>query len=106
MLAETALEQHQFEAVARGMALRDGVPAAMFDRDARFVADRLEAHLDLGRLILGEARQAPAEGEAFAGAPVRYPADLPLLAIVEARDEAPVRPRGIDRKSTRLNSSH
>ena len=41
------LERLQRETVARHMLLRDRIPAAMLDRHARFVADRLEAHLDV-----------------------------------------------------------
>ena len=55
-LAQPPLEQRQFEPVPRNMFLRDAVPAAMLDRDARRVAYRLEPDVDLGRLIVGLRR--------------------------------------------------
>ena len=74
------------------MALRDGVPAAMLDGHPRFTAHRLEPDIDLGRLILAEARQAPGERQPFARQPVADRADLPFRAIVEAhRGTTPVR---------------
>src|SRR6516225_2979670 len=64
-----ALEQHQLKAVTRDMILRDLVPAAMRDRHARLLADRLETHIKLGRLPAGECRLTPGEREPFAGLP-------------------------------------
>src|SRR3546814_13873942 len=72
------------------MFLRNRFPAAMLDGHARFAADRLEAYIDLGRLILPKTRQAPGERQPLARQPVAHRADLPLR----------------DRTSTRLNSSH
>src|SRR3546814_3545750 len=108
------------------MFLRNRLPAAMLDRHARFAAHRLEPHIDLGRLIVAETRQAPGERQPLARQPMAHRTDLPFLAIVEACDEPPARPGGIeaqravaptrkleqrmapppDRKSTRLHSSH
>ena len=73
-----------FEAVARDMLLRDAVPAAMFDRHARFGADRFEAHLDLGRraasllghhLPVGPAPARDAQAHDFHAETVRNGAD-------------------------------
>src|SRR3546814_19091208 len=68
----------------------------MLDRHARFAAHRLEPHIDLGRLIVAETRQAPGERQPLARQPMAHRTDLPFLAIVEACDETPARPGGIE----------
>src|SRR5690606_41786757 len=95
-LPQPPLEQHQLESMPRDMSLRDRIPAAMLDGHARFVAERLETHIDFGRLIVPETRQAPSERQPLPRQPVSHRADLPLGAIIEARDEPPARPRGIE----------
>ena len=66
MFGLSALEQHQLEAVACDMILRDLVPAAMLDRHARLIAHRFEADVELCRLAGGECRLTPCECEPFA----------------------------------------
>src|SRR3546814_257155 len=59
-------------------------------------SDLLEPHIDLGRLIVAETRQAPGERQPLARQPMAHRTDLPFLAIVEACDEPPARPGGIE----------
>ena len=74
---EAELERRQREAVAGGVLTWDAVPADVLDRDAGLhgrarrvggtggiVVDLVEPHVQLGLLIGGEARLAPAEHEA------------------------------------------
>ena len=53
-LGEPELESPEREAVARGVARGDRVPAEVFDRDASLLADFLEADVQLGALVGGK----------------------------------------------------
>jgi hypothetical protein len=57
------------ESVTCDVFLRYRFPTAMFDGNAGFVADRLEPHLDFGRLTRREACLSPCETEAETGFP-------------------------------------
>src|SRR3989344_1392138 len=106
MLAEPPLEQHQVDPVARYMFLRDRIPAAMLDRHPRLGSDRLEAHLDLGRLIGAKTWQAPAERQSLSGQPATDAPDLPLGAVGEARDQPPLGTRGVESQRAVALSRH
>src|SRR5271163_4547899 len=76
------------KSVTCDVLLRDRVPGAVFDSDARLLADRFEPHFDFGRLFRPECRLPPLERKTFAGLPDRNTADLKLLAIRPRRVEA------------------
>jgi hypothetical protein len=58
-LGEPKLEGAQRETVTRGMALRNRVPTEVLDGDPRLFAGLLEADVQLGALIGGEALLTP-----------------------------------------------
>ena len=69
------------ESVTRHVLLRYGLPTAMFDGNAGFVPDRLEPHLDFGRLTRRETCLSPCEGEAETGFPDGNSPDLEDFAV-------------------------
>src|SRR5689334_2099376 len=81
VFGQLALEQHERKAMTCDVVLRDLVPAAMLDRDARLFAQRFEAHVELRRLAGRECRLAPCQREPFAGLPDGDAADLELPAV-------------------------
>lgn len=58
------------------MIERQAIPAAVFERDASAALDRLEADLDLGRLIGLEVVSTPLEDESLRRFPDPDLADL------------------------------
>ena len=88
MLAQAHLRCAKWKAVAGGVVLGNGVPAAMLDRDASFIADRLEADLDIRDLTRGERGLAPGEREPLGRRPRGDAADLEHLAVRQFSDEA------------------
>ena len=84
-----AQEHLEREPVPGGMLWRDGVPAKMFDRNARLVPGGLKAHPNL-RLLLGpEAGLTPIERELGGWLPDRDSADLEHAAVGLRLDEPP-----------------
>src|SRR5271170_484718 len=79
------------KSVTRDVLLRDRVPGAVFDGDARLLADRFEPHFDFGRLFRPECRLPPLERKTFPGLPDRNATDLELLAACERREETSAR---------------
>ena len=59
MVGKARLKRAERKPVPCGVRLRDAVPAAMLDRDARFIADRFKTHLDLGRVVRRNACGPP-----------------------------------------------
>lgn len=89
MLAEPHLKYAQREAVPRYMLLRDGVPTAVLNGHARFLADRFETNLDVGHLLRRERRLAPGERKALAGRPGGDAANLEHASVRQRCDETP-----------------
>lgn len=87
MISQPMLEQFQAEAMPRGVTLRNRVPAAVLDGDARLVTSGFESDIDFSDLIRRECCLPPGERNPFAGFPDRNSANLEFLAIVEQRDE-------------------
>src|ERR1700674_70898 len=86
-----AQEHLEGEPVPGCMLPRDGVPAEMFDRNSRLVADGLKAPPNL-RLLLGpEAGLTPIERELGGWLPDRDSADLEHAAVGLRLDEPPTR---------------
>ena len=81
------------ESVTRYVFLRYRLPTAMFDGNASFVADRLEPHLDFGRLTRREACLTPCESKAHAGFPDGNSPDLEDFAIRARLSEPAVQTR-------------
>src|SRR5690606_632261 len=80
-------EHRRREAVPGDVLDRDGVPAAVLDADPGLVPYRLEADLDLGVLLRGEAGAAPAEHQTLARRPDADVADHEHLAAGQGLDE-------------------
>ena len=68
--------------------LRQRVPAAMLDRHPGLCAERLEADLDLGRMVRPEVRRPPRKAQALAAHPGADAADLETLAARRSGDKA------------------
>src|SRR5258708_2946798 len=75
------------------MILRDLVPAAMPDGNARLRHRRFEAHVNLWRLGGGECRVTPGECGPFARLPDGDAADLDLFSFRQRRDQPAAFPR-------------
>ena len=89
VLRLTHLERLQRKAVARHMLLRDRIPTAVFDRHTGFIANRLEPHIDVRRLLGRKRALPPAEREPFAGNPHADAADLKRPPVRQIGHEAP-----------------
>src|SRR4051812_39544091 len=73
---EAQLEHVEGEPVPRRVLSRERVPAKVFDGDARVVADRIEADVDLGLFVGREGRVPPTERQPVRRLPCPDPSDL------------------------------
>ena len=89
MLAEAHLRRRQGKAVPCDVLLRDRVPTAVLDGDARFIRDGFETNFHSCHLLWSERGLAPGECEQLAWTPGRDVADLEGFAAGEVGDEPP-----------------
>ena len=86
--------------MACGVALGDRVPTEVFDRDPCLVAGVLEADVQLGALIGGEALLTPGYDQAVRRVPDAHLANDEHRAVFVGLDQAAVRAR-LERRERR-----
>jgi hypothetical protein len=90
MFSQAHLRGGKRKAVAGCVILRDRVPAAMLDGDARFLIHGFESDIDVRDLVGRKRRLAPGESKPFAWRPSCDTADLEVFAVGQRRDEATI----------------